>query len=312
MITRLLSALGAVGVARVLLMPDVDGIAHRVRRAVDLRPPPGQTWPEVAFLDMPIECVPDDTVNATGRMVAAGVGTIVVLGGDGTNRLVASASGSTPILPLSTGTNNVFPQVREATIAGLAAGLVATLRVPPAETQVRSKALQVEVNGASRGPALVDAAIANDRWIGSRAVWRPETLRQLFVTFAEADAIGLSSIAGLLRPVSRQAVHGLRVDLLSPETAATTLMAPIAPGLMAPVGISHVEEIHPGKAQKVNISRGVIALDGEREIEFGPTDRVVIRLSTDGPVTIDIDWVMAQAARGGLLTSRRSPDSCQE
>ena len=39
--------------------------------------------------------------------------------------LVASASGSTPILPLSPGTNNVFPQVREATIAGLAAGLVA-------------------------------------------------------------------------------------------------------------------------------------------------------------------------------------------
>jgi predicted polyphosphate/ATP-dependent NAD kinase len=240
------------------------------------------------------------------------VGAIVVLGGDGTNRLVASVCGETPILPLSTGTNNVFPRVREATIAGLAAGLVAAGRVSPAETQVRSKMLQVEVNGASRGPALVDVAVASDFWIGSRAVWRPESVRQLFVTFAEADAIGLSSIAGLLRPVSRQAAHGLRVDLSPPETAAATLTAPIAPGLIVPVGIGHVEEIHPGRAQKVNISRGVIALDGEREIEFAPTDCVSIRLDTDGPLTIDIDWVMAQAAREGSLTSQRSPDSCQQ
>ena len=34
------------------------------------------------------------------------------------------------MLALSTGTNNVFPAVREATIAGLAAGLVATGAVP--------------------------------------------------------------------------------------------------------------------------------------------------------------------------------------
>jgi len=308
MITRLLSALGAVGIARVLMMPDVDGIAHRVRRAVDLRPPPGQAWPEVVFLDMSIECVPDDTVHAVEGMVAAGAGAIVVLGGDGTNRLVASVCGDTPILPLSTGTNNVFPRVREATIAGLAAGLVAAGRVPSAETLFRNKVLQVEVNGESRGPALVDAAIASDRWIGSRAVWRPESLRQLFVTFAEADAIGLSSIAGLLRPVSRQATHGLRVDLEPPETAAATLLAPIAPGLIAPVGVSRVEEVFPGKAQTVQISQGVIALDGEREIEFVPSDRVVIRLDNDGPLTIDIDWVMARAAREGLLTGQSSPN----
>jgi predicted polyphosphate/ATP-dependent NAD kinase len=308
MITRLLSALGSVGISRVLMMPDVDGIAHRVRRAVDLRPPPGQVWPEVVFLDMPIECGPDDSVHAVERMVAAGVGAIVVLGGDGTNRLVASACGETPILPLSTGTNNVFPRVREATIAGLAAGLVAAGRVPTAETLAKNKVLAVEVNGVSRGPALVDVAIASDLWVGSRAVWRSESLRQLFVTFAEADAIGLSSIAGLLRPVSRQATHGLRVDISSPETAEVTLMAPIAPGLIVPVGVNRVEEILPGNEQTVQISQGVIALDGEREIEFAPTDRVIIRLEDNGPLTIDIDWVMAQAAREGLLTGGCSSD----
>ena len=51
---------------------------------------------------------------------------IVVLGGDGTHRVVAEARGDVPLCALSTGTNNVFPELREATVAGLATGLVAT------------------------------------------------------------------------------------------------------------------------------------------------------------------------------------------
>ena len=38
------------------------------------------------------------------------VSCIVTLGGDGTNRVVAKGCGSVPILPISTGTNNVFPK----------------------------------------------------------------------------------------------------------------------------------------------------------------------------------------------------------
>ena len=38
---------------------------------------------------MPIEESPADTLEATARMVELGVGGIMVLGGDGTNRLVA-------------------------------------------------------------------------------------------------------------------------------------------------------------------------------------------------------------------------------
>ncbi len=307
MITRLLSALGAVGIGRVFMMPDVDGIADRVRQAVATHRPAEMPWPEVVFLDMPIEAGPLDTVRAVERMVAAQVGAIAVLGGDGTHRLVAMACGETPITALSTGTNNVFPAIREATIAGLATGLVAAGRVSLAEAVVRNKVLRVEINGASRELAMVDAAISRDLWIGSRALWRPETLSQIFVTFSEANAIGLSSIAGLLRPVSRSAAYGLRVDLAPPEAALTTLAAPIAPGLIVRVGIAAVHEIHPGEPQKVETPRGVVALDGEREIEFGPDDRVAIQLQTDGPLTIDIDRVMARAAQDGLLAQHQEP-----
>ena len=307
MITRLLSALGAVGIGRVFMMPDVDGIADRVRQAVATHRPAEAPWPEVVFLDMPIEAGPLDTVRAVERMVAAHVGAIVVLGGDCTHRLVAMACGETPITALSTGPNNVFPAIREATIAGLATGLVAAGRVSPAEAVVRNKVLRVEINDASRELAVVDAAISKDLWIGSKALWRPETLSRIFVAFSETNAIGLSSIAGLLRPVSRSAAYGLRIDLAPPEAAPTTLMAPIAPGLVVRVGIAAVHEIHPGEPQKVGTPRGVIALDGEREIEFGPDDRVTIQLQTDGPLTIDIDRVMARAAKNGLLVRHQRP-----
>ena len=213
MITRIFSALGAVGVSTCYLIPDESGIADRVKRAIDHGPPEGQVWPEVEFLDMPIEESPADTLEGTARMVERGVGGIMVLGGDGTNRLVAQACDGVPLTSLSTGTNNVFPMMREATIAGLAAGLVATGALPREEASRRNKMLRITVNGAPRDMALVDVCVSGAAWTGAKALWRAEALDQLFVTFAEADAIGLSSIAGLVRPVSREAPTGVALDL---------------------------------------------------------------------------------------------------
>src|SRR6516225_8407234 len=120
MIQRMLTAFGAVGVQRVLLSTDLGGISASVYRAIQRRPPrsrQGQDarWPEVEFLDgQPIRQTAQDTVDAVRRMVTAGTRVIVCLGGDGTARVAASVAGDVPMLALSTGTNNVFPAVREA------------------------------------------------------------------------------------------------------------------------------------------------------------------------------------------------------
>jgi len=307
MITRLLSALGATGVRRVLMMPDVGGISERLRRSLVTRAAV-HVWPEVEFLEIPVEDGPADTVRSVELMSAAGVSAIVILGGDGTHRLVAMACGEIPLTALSTGTNNVFPEMREATIAGIATGLIATGKVSKAEGTVRNKVLRVEVNGQPRGLAVVDVSISREWWIGSKALWRPESLNQIFVTFAQPDAIGLSAIAGLLRPVSRRSAHGLRVDLVPVEGASTTLKAPIAPGLLASVGVAGVDEIHSGEPQVVALSQGVIAFDGEREIEFRPDQQVVVCLDCAGPLTIDVERVLALAARDGLLLANRPSD----
>ena len=301
MITRIFSALGAVGVSTCYMIPDESGIADRVKRAIGHGPPEGQVWPEVAFLDMPIEESPADTLEGTARMVERGVGGIMVLGGDGTNRLVAQACDGVPLTSLSTGTNNVFPMMREATIAGLAAGLVATGALSHEEAARRNKLLRVTVDGEPRDIALVDVCVSGATWTGAKALWRADALDQLFVTFAEADAIGLSSIAGLLRPVSREAPTGVALDLAAAPDAPRTVSAPLAPGLMAEIGVERVFDIEAGVPHPVRLERGVVALDGEREIAFGPDDTLAVVLEPDGPLTVEIPRAMALAAQGGLL-----------
>lgn len=301
MITRLFTSLGALGVRTVFMMPDKSGIADRIRHALETPPPAGQTWPRVVFFDMAIEDSAADTLAAVEMMAARGVGGIIVLGGDGTHRLVAAKAGDIPITALSTGTNNVFPAMREATIAGLAAGLVASGQIPAKHAAKRNKALRVDVNGAARDMALIDLCISTALWVGSRALWRAEGLDQLFLSFAEADAIGLSSIGGLTHPLTREAENGLWLNLAEPEAAQMVVSAPLAPGLMVDIGIEEIHEIRPGEVIEIRAPRGVVALDGEREIEFSPGDELTVRLEWDGPLTLDIPGVMAYAAENGLL-----------
>ncbi len=308
MIQRMLTAFGAVGVQRVLLSTDLGGISASVFRAIGRRAAgrpgrdshrPDARWPEVEFLgDQPIRQTAQDTVDAVRRMVTAGARVIVCLGGDGTARVAASAVGDVPLLALSTGTNNVFPVVREATIAGLAAGLIAVGAVPADATTNRAKLLEVRA-GDRVETALVDVAVSVERHVGARAVWDPATVTQLFCAFAEPDAIGLSSVLGQLSPVARHEPHGVTARL-SPD-AARQVLAPIAPGLVVPVGVTEIGPIHPGSVHHVDARAGVIAVDGERELTFSPGEYLTVRLRADGPRCVDVPAVLAASARLGLL-----------
>jgi predicted polyphosphate/ATP-dependent NAD kinase len=303
MIQRMLTAFGAVGVQRVLLGTDLGGISASVLRAIQRRRPQDAPWPEVDFLDgQPIRQTAQDTVDAVRRMVTAGARVIVCLGGDGTARVAAAAAGDVPMLALSTGTNNVFPAVREATIAGLAAGLVATGAVPAEDATTRAKLLEVQVGGRTE-TALVDVAVSTERHVGARAVWDPATVTQLFCAFAEPDAIGLSSVLGQLAPVARDQPHGVTARLAT--DAPRQVLAPIAPGLVVPVGVRDIEPMHPGTVHLVDAHAGVVAVDGERELTFGPGEPPSVRLRADGPRCVDVPAVLAASARDGLLVSLR-------
>ncbi len=261
MVYRVLVGLAAAGVDRAVMMPAADGLGWTLERLMKAH---GRPLP-LEVLDMPLTGTAEDTTTAVRRM--GGAKAIVVLGGDGTHRIVAKACGDMPIVALSTGTNNAFPEMREATIAGLAAGLFT-------DQVIREPALKV-----GDDLALVDVAVSPIPFAGARALWRADSITELFVTKANPGAVGLSAIAGQL------ATGPLHVTL-GAGGAGIRVMAAIAPGLVVPVDVAHYEPIDGPVTVD---AAGCLALDGEREIER--PGRVTIAL-TQGPNRVDIDAVM--------------------
>jgi predicted polyphosphate/ATP-dependent NAD kinase len=296
MVLRILAAAAATGVETVLLSADTMGVAAGVVRA--LRRGSRSRWPAVTFVEPDaITGTAADTRALVTAMRERGASVIVLLGGDGTVRAAAAASGDTPLLPLSTGTNNAFPEMWEATVAGTAAGLVATDR---ADASHRAKVLRVTA-GPVEEIALVDVCVSTVAHVGSRALWQPDTLREIYCAFAEPHAIGLSSIAGLLHPAARTDPDGVVVHL-DPD-APRRVLAPIAPGVVVPIGVRDAGPLRPCAPHAVAVERGTVAVDGEREVEFGPSTPVSVTLHADGPLVLDVRAVLAAAAEQRLLVN---------
>jgi predicted polyphosphate/ATP-dependent NAD kinase len=252
-------------------------------------------------LDMALTEDARDSAEAVRAMADRQVAAIAVLGGDGTHRVVARHCGDIPLCALSTGTNNAFPELREATVAGMATGLVATGRLGGDGLLRREKQLEVSLNeGATRDSALVDVAVTTEPWVGARALWRAEALSEALVSFASPSAVGLSAVAAALWPLPRAARYGLHLRLAPPERAPTVVTVPLAPGLVSKVGVVGARRVGFGEAVPLTPRAGCLALDGERELELRPADRVTVRLA-EGPLVIDVDAVMACAARQHVL-----------
>jgi predicted polyphosphate/ATP-dependent NAD kinase len=292
-VRRVLLGLAAVGVRRICYMPDYFGI---VRRALDPIKIPAEVFP-VAF---PLQGNQEDSVRAGSVMESHGAACIVTIGGDGTNRAVVKGSAATPILPISTGTNNVFPFMVEGTIAGLAAGLIATGKVTPEEGGFASTLLEVVVEGKAVDLALVDAVAYDDVFVGSRAVWDMDKVRQVFLNRAEPDSIGLSAIGGLISPIRAWEPRGLHLELGDHGQPVT---APVAPGMVKRVLVSKKEIMNIDQTVEVRFVPSVLALDGEREVEVKHGQHVSVRLSRNGPVVVDVKRTMAAAVKKGVLTS---------
>lgn len=294
-VRRALMALAAVGVDRVEIMPDQYGIGLGALDGLRSRP---DVIARTTILDLPVDGTADDTLRAAEYFNAADAGCLITLGGDGTVRMAARGCGEVPILPVSTGTNNVVPTFIEGTIAGLAAGCVARHATSaPRRFCHRHKRLDIRINGRLVDSALVDAALIAARFVGARAVWESEPLRQLFVTRAHPASIGLSSIIGMLRPISLSEPHGAVVLMGNP---GRRVVAPIAPGALTVVAIQQIEMLQPNIAYPVANERpAVLALDGEREIELNPDDRAEVILRVDGPWIVDVERTMLWAVSEG-------------
>lgn len=301
-VRRALLGLAATGVERVVYMPDYYGI---VPKALDGLSVLHQLPLEIEMLEMEMTRMQEDSQKAAALMNEINVDCIITLGGDGTNRLVAKGCGQIPLVPVSTGTNNVFPEMVEGTIAGLAAGVVAKGVVNDFPGVYNSKRLVVYKDGKPVDHALVDAVVLNDTFIGSRAVWDEGRINQVMVTRGDPSSIGISAIAGNLEPIGVNEPQGMLIDIGSGDI---DIIVPLAPGLIRPVRKCAYRKMDINEEINVGYGPCVIALDGEREVEVGAEEKVTMKLTFDGPRVVKPFEALKLAVERGYS---RGPEALQ-
>jgi predicted polyphosphate/ATP-dependent NAD kinase len=298
-VRRVLLGIEATGVSSVAYMPDDYGIVERAAKAARPRL-------NVTPLSMPIVGHASDSTDAAQRLRDLGAAVVVTLGGDGTNRAVARGCGDVPIVPLSTGTNNVFPRMIEGTLAGMAAGLVATgvARNLPGSARVihRAPRLDVLIDAKFADIALIDVVLSGQAWVGARALWEPSHLREIVLSRIVPAAIGIASIGGALFPEACATCSGAWIRVSNAANAPTRVVIPIAPGLMREVPVADARLIRHGETAHLSGGPCTVALDGEREIEIRDgTTSVAVRLEPKGPRVVDIEAALAAGAAVGAF-----------
>jgi predicted polyphosphate/ATP-dependent NAD kinase len=297
-VRRILLALNNLELDKVYIMADSFGIGSEAVNGL---------WGEekenfkleVDILEMQITSTAEDSSEAARLMEEKNVDVIIVLGGDGTNRVVVKALKKTPILSLSTGTNNVFPIMAESTMLGLAAGLYTKFSEADRK-KVKSpiKCINIIKDGEIVDIALIDAVIVNEAYIGSRALWHPEHLEEIFVTRSTSHDIGMVSIAGRLAEVKETDEGGI---FLSVGENGKLVKAAIAPGVIKTIPIAEWRKVKQGEIVELKAKRRIIALDGERELVVKKNEKLSMQLSYAPAEFLEYEEVLRLADSKNML-----------
>ncbi len=248
----------------------------------------------------PLHHSAEDTVQNVQEMRDRACDVVVVLGGDGTSRILSKAWRDAVIVPLSTGTNNVFPMLIEPTVAGMAAGLVASGKISRDEAAQRAKVIDVAIDGKTVDLALIDALFLQGDRIGNLGPFEPQHMKTMLLTRAEPDAVGMSPLGGLLCPASAGDDFGVKVEFCQHSEGGQLLRAPVSPGLFRSAHIRNAEK--SPLSTVVNIAGpGILAFDGDREINLAAGQHAQLTVTRSGPWVIDPKKTLRLAAERQLL-----------
>jgi predicted polyphosphate/ATP-dependent NAD kinase len=295
-IRRVMMGLDSLGIEQVFIMPDHYGVGQRAVDGLKLSL-------DVVLLDMIPENTQDDSTRAAKISVDMGVACLVVLGGDGTNRVVAKASGDTPLLSIATGTNNVFCRMVEGTLAGIAAGAFVLNDSLQDELTSQEPRLEIWRGSELLDIALVDVVVSNAGFVASRALWEVSSLKEVFLTRAEPENIGFSSLGGYLCHLPPNSGKGLHIRI---GEGKQRVKAPIAPGLVKWVPIESFRVFEPGEEMLIKERQAVIALDGEREFSMAAGEELTLKLNPEGPRVIKLTETLRRASADCLFLSEEA------
>jgi len=285
------------------IMPEKTGIAEH---AIDEAP----SDLDISKIDMSVDESATDTRRAAAHFRET-ADAVVVLGGDGTTRDTALELGDVPLVSVSTGTNNVVPTPIDGTVAGAAAAVVATGLVDPADATTRHGRIDVhadDVNGEQELTGLAAIGITDRPFVGTRAIVDPTDIVGGVVSRAHPAAIGLTSIAGCVKPLAPDEPGGAALRIGDPEETPMSVRGVLAPGMTTTVGLKSHEALDWDESATFRIKNSVIGADGEREVELADA-AVTMTPTADGPRLVDVDTTLAAASTaGGLVTDRALPE----
>ncbi len=260
----------------------------------------------VHVLTPPIRNTAADTETAVRAFLDAGCRTFVSLGGDGTNRAIVRAlgqrAGEVHLIPLSTGTNNVFPVLAEPTIAGMVAALQAAGTLDEPTLKRRAKVLHVAGTGRHDRPVcdvgLIDGVLLRNDHVGNLLPFDARRIDRVLLTRAEPDAVGMSPIGGLLEVVDAADDAGLLVQM----GEGVRFAAPLSPGLFREVSVASVTRVAFDVAVPFP-GEGVLALDGDRDHKIPRGNALHLTIRRDGPWLLDLSAAMRWAVAQGIIVS---------
>lgn len=186
----------------------------------------------------------------------------------------------------------------EGTTAGIAAGLLARKIVAEEQVTTTMKKIKFWAGGLETDIALIDAVVVTNSFIGSRAIWDVEEIKQIFLTRAEPGSIGISSIGTALHPIDCRDPFGLQIEL---GPGGEKVKAPVAPGLIMDVEVKNYQILEPDEKVPISFVPSIIALDGEREFEIYGSESFELALGMDGPRLVDISKTIHLAADKGFF-----------
>jgi len=300
MIVRMIKAMDALGVERVEVMPESTHMAERVMADIQDE----LSGLQIAALDLPyIIGTQQDSLRAAALMAEKKFAAIIVMGGDGTSRIVSKGCGDVPLLPVSTGTNNVFPQMIEGTLVGMAAAAIAAKVVSEDEGCRRAPCLELlDESGQIVDVALVDVVAVDAGDTAARAVWQAERIKEVYLCVARETSIGLSSIGGQLQPLPEGCGKALQVILADNEhDACKVVVAPIAPGMLTSLPVKSHRHFEQTEHCEIKFTPCVIALDGEREVFVAAGKKYYVRINSQGPLVVDTDRTLKLATQRQFL-----------
>lgn len=283
------------GVLKVLMMPDSYVMGYKVEEKLERS---GELSAEIQTLDYSIEAGPIDTERAAKIMEEKALGCVVILGGDGTHRLAAKHLKNVPIIGVSTGTNNAYPKLLEGTVVGMAAAAIASGKEIYKSSYERDKIIEIKKNGSYVDLALVDVVISDAVVIGSKAIWDLENIKEIIVSKAHPASIGFSSLIGVNKIITEKDAYGARLVV---NQGKNKFYAPLAAGKIVKVISQDVEEIPIGEVIHWKASyKGIIAVDGEREISFKKGDALSFVMNRNGPLHVDVEKALEVALKDGF------------